>query len=168
MTINEVYDLLTMSQENFIKLCKITYFQASGAGGQKRNRKLSAVRLTHMKSGTAVTSSESREPARNLQTAIQKLHLELVLDLDLKQVNETETDIALPLFRANANEHHPDFPGSVLAALPLFYLDKGSVGQTSEKLGTSSAALIRFFKKDKTLWRKVQQIRQEFGHYPLK
>ena len=166
MTIKQIHNLLVLTPENFLKQCKISYFQASGPGGQKRNRKLSAIRLTHQKSGIAVTSSESREPARNLSRAIHKLRLELVLTLSPEKANET--DIPLSLFRAKVNELHADFPGCVLAAYPLFHLYEGSVGQTSEKLGVSSAALIRFFKKDKTLLRKVQDIRKQFGHYPLK
>ena len=166
MTIKEIHNLLVLTPDNFLKQCKISYFQASGPGGQKRNRKLSAIRLTHQKTGIAVTSSEAREPARNLARAVQKLRLELVLTAPLENIDEN--DIPLSLFRAKINELHADFPGCVLAAYPLFYLHEGGVGQTSEKLGVSSAALIRFFKKDKTLLRKIQDIRKQFGHYPLK
>jgi len=166
MTIKNIQNLLALTPEDLLKQCKIAYFQASGAGGQKRNRKLSAIRLTHRTTGIAVTSSEAREPARNLARAIQKLRLELVFTVSLENINEN--DIPIHLFRANTSELHPDFPGSVLASYPLFHLHEGSVGRASEILGVSSAALIRFFKKDKTLLRKVQDTRKQFGHYPLK
>ncbi|MCP4156924.1 MAG: peptide chain release factor-like protein [bacterium] len=170
--IKEVYDILLLPPEELVKKCKISNYQASGPGGQKRNRKLSAVRLTHTATGLAVTASEFRETARNLAKAVHKLRLEMVLAIKPAHLaeppTEKETTLLIPLFRANAAANHPDFPGSVLAAYVFFYLHEGGVGEASKKLGVTSSALIRFFKKDKTVWRKVQEIREHFGHYPLK
>ncbi len=166
--IKRIQKLLQLPPETLQKQCKLTYFQASGPGGQKRNRKLSAVRLTHNETGLSVTASEYRETARNLADAVQKLRIQLVLSLDLEEAKETSTDTPLSKFRATANENHPDFPGSLLEAYHKFYLNEGGIGETAKYLKVSSSALIKFFKKDKNTWRHIQDIRQQFGHYPLK
>ena len=168
MTLQEIYDLIALTPEEFLKQCKITNYQASGAGGQKRNRKYSAVRLTHVKSGYTATASEFREPKRNLSRAIRKLRLEIALEFPLINLKGDMTETPLSLFRVNVNENHPDFPACVLVAYHIFYLKKAVLGEAAKKLGTGSAALIRFFKKDKTLFRKVQELRKENNHFPLK
>lgn len=167
--IKKIYDLVHLPPEEFRMQCKISYFQASGAGGQKRNRKLSAVRLTHSETGLTVTASELRESAQNLKRALQKLRLETALALPLNETGENkEPAIPISKFRVNVSDRHDDFPGCVLTAIHLFHTHQGSVGETSTKLGTSSAALIKFLKKDKAVWRKVQDIRTFYNHYPLK
>lgn len=167
--IKKIYELVNLSPEDFRAQCKISYFQASGAGGQKRNRKLSAVRLAHQQTGIAVTASELREPAQNLKRALHKLRVETALALPMEKTEEKkEPSIPISKFRINVSDEHDDFPGCVLTALHLFLLNQGSTGETSAELGTSSAALIKFFKKDKAVWRKVQDIRTLYNHYPLK
>ncbi|MCP4217958.1 MAG: hypothetical protein GY765_25165 [bacterium] len=168
MNIKQIYKILQLSPEDFLKQCKTSNYQASGPGGQKRNRKLSAVRLTHTESGLAVTASEYREPNRNLSRAVWKLRLELALSFDLEKKALKDFLVPVEKFRVNVADGHADFPMCVLAAFPIFFLEEGSVGEASTKLQCSSSALIRFFRKDKALWRKVQGIRTQFGHYPLK
>jgi len=57
---------------------EITTYQASGPGGQHRNRTYSAVRMTHRPTGIAVTASDSRSQLRNRKIALKRLHDRLV------------------------------------------------------------------------------------------
>lgn len=52
---------------------EVTVYQASGPGGQHRNRTYSAVRLKHLPTGIVVTASDSRSQLRNRKIALERL-----------------------------------------------------------------------------------------------
>ena len=60
--------------------CDVTYFMASGPGGQHRNRNRTAVRLRHLPTGVVVIGRRERAQRRNLEAALQRLR-ERVEDL---------------------------------------------------------------------------------------
>ena len=70
---DQVPDLEQLERE-----VEITAYQASGPGGQHRNRTYSAIRMTHPPTGITVTASESRSQHRNRKIALQRLHARLV------------------------------------------------------------------------------------------
>jgi len=51
----------------------IEYYRASGPGGQRRNKKDTAVRATHRPSGISAVAAESRYRSRNLKNALDRL-----------------------------------------------------------------------------------------------
>jgi protein subunit release factor B len=51
----------------------ITYYKASGKGGQNRNKRETAVRIQHKDSGVIVTASEQRNQHQNLKMAFKRL-----------------------------------------------------------------------------------------------
>lgn len=52
---------------------EITFYRASGPGGQKKNKTESAVRILHRSTGILVTATESRSQLTNRQKALQRL-----------------------------------------------------------------------------------------------
>lgn len=57
-------------------------YRSSGPGGQHRNKTDSAVRLTHLPSGTVVTATEERSQHLNRFTAWQRLEAKLAADAE--------------------------------------------------------------------------------------
>ena len=51
----------------------VTFYRASGPGGQKKNKTESAVRIKHLPTGIIVTAAESRSQHENRATALQRL-----------------------------------------------------------------------------------------------
>ncbi len=58
---------------------EVTFFIASGPGGQHRNRNATGVRLLHRPSGLVVTATERRSQATNLAIAFVRLARRLEL-----------------------------------------------------------------------------------------
>ena len=52
---------------------EVSVYQASGPGGQHRNRTYSAVRLKHLPTGIVVTAADSRSQLRNRKIAFERL-----------------------------------------------------------------------------------------------
>jgi ribosome-associated protein len=61
---------------------RIDYYRSRGPGGQRKNKKETAVRLKHLPSGVTVTATESRYQAVNKRRALQRLQEKL------KQLNK--------------------------------------------------------------------------------
>ena len=66
-----------MTDEELLAECRVETFRAGGPGGQHQNKTETAVRLTHIPSGIAVTARESRSQRRNRLRALERLRAEL-------------------------------------------------------------------------------------------
>lgn len=62
-----------LSRAGLERASEITFFIASGPGGQHRNRNATGVRLLHRPSGIVVTATERRSQAANLEVAFERL-----------------------------------------------------------------------------------------------
>jgi protein subunit release factor B len=51
----------------------IEYYRSSGPGGQRKNKKDTAVRITHLATGLSATAAESRYRSINLKRALERL-----------------------------------------------------------------------------------------------
>ncbi len=52
---------------------EITFFRASGPGGQHRNTRETGVRIRHLPTGIVVTATERRSQAENRRVALERL-----------------------------------------------------------------------------------------------
>lgn len=65
----ETSDSITLRDSDI----RVDTFRASGAGGQHRNKTDSAVRMTHLPTGTVATATESRSQHQNRKSARARL-----------------------------------------------------------------------------------------------
>ncbi len=56
------------------KQCRWTYYRASGAGGQHRNKKDTAARVKHLASGAVAQASEHKSREQNRKAAWRRLY----------------------------------------------------------------------------------------------
>lgn len=79
---------LDTSREALERESEVTFFIASGPGGQHRNRNATGVRLVHRPSGIVVTATERRSQAANLDVAYARLarRLEAATAVDAPRV----------------------------------------------------------------------------------
>ncbi|MEQ9365797.1 MAG: peptide chain release factor-like protein [Leptospirales bacterium] len=168
------YTWLALPPEDLLAQCTRTPYQASGPGGQKRNRVYSALRLEHSPTGIRAESGAHREAARNRKDALRKLRLALAIagsrlvplpllrgagttpedPLDLPEAPD-----AYPAFRAKVSAEHQDFPATVLKALVVFRGFGGELRPTAARLGVSPSAFGRYLKIDKFVFAEANRIR---------
>lgn len=58
---------------------KFEYFKSSGPGGQHKNKRFTAVRVTHISSGLSAVGQEERSQAANKELALRRLYERLRL-----------------------------------------------------------------------------------------
>ncbi len=56
-----------------IRDIRIEYYRSRGPGGQRKNKKETAVRIRHIPTGITAIATESRSQARNLQLALKRI-----------------------------------------------------------------------------------------------
>ena len=52
---------------------KIEFFKSSGPGGQHKNKRFTAVKITHLSTGISAVATEQRSQAQNRTIALQRL-----------------------------------------------------------------------------------------------
>ena len=86
--VNEI-NMDTVSYDT--KDIRIDVFRATGRGGQKVNKTSSAMRITHIATGTSVVCQEQRSQHMNKKVAMLKLEYKLK-ELEVQQTNENIKD----------------------------------------------------------------------------
>lgn len=167
INLKDAIEVLKLGNSEFTKGCRMVNYQASGPGGQKRNRKLSAVRLSHIKSNITVTAAEFRKTHRNFLIAVSKLQLEIALKTEILGLGVDDILLESINFNNAISEKKSDFQFSVLKAFYYFRQYSASVRETAKKLEISSPKLIKFLKRNKLVWQETQEIRKKYGHNPL-
>lgn len=166
---SEIRRRLNLSDEELLKECDTQAYQASGPGGQKRNRTYSAVRLVHPPSGLSVTASESRSQHGNRLTAVRRLKEEIALEfrqpLPKKIVWPQHTQVK---GRLSVGAKNPAVPEVIAILLDAIYEHEGKLGEASSALDLTSSNMVKFLSQHLKAWARTNRIRKEFGLAPLK
>jgi hypothetical protein len=153
---------LELPDDDLLRHCRRDPYQASGPGGQKRNRVYSAVRLTHGPSGIAVTAAESRSAQRNLGIALHRLRRHIALEI---------RGSALPppaLAELRLSPDNPRHPRLLAAVADALHLCEFRIAEAADALGLSTGQLIRFLARDPETWQRVNAQRRARDLPPLR
>ena len=147
---------LTASESDFLKQCEIENYQDSGKGGQKRNRKYSAVRLTHIPTGVSVTSSERREQNVNKLKALEKLKIKIAT-----MFSGPEVDIPRNIISIQSLEY-PLWSAFLLDEL---YKNDFEITPIAKKLRLSNSKLLKLIYRDRVIWDELNSNRAKSGKH---
>ena len=149
---------LKSNDEELFASCTMESFQASGPGGQKRNRKYSAVRIIHTPTTLSVISSETRSQSNNRRIALKKLRIKLAVEIRGPGISLDRLKIGL------SNLEYPLWIALLFDKLWDF---KFSIGKTSESLGISTSILIKLVARDSNIWKIINYNRENLGLHKL-
>jgi hypothetical protein len=164
---------LMLPDANLLAECTVETCRASGPGGQHRNKRDSAVRLTHRPTGVSATATERRSQHENRRVAVRRLRKAIALRV--RAPVEANAPPAGPLAEALADARWPRVSQKaptylVAAAQVLDRLEaaEGKVSDAAAGLGVSTASLGKFLSLDTDLWQEANRLRRRFGHAPLR
>ena len=164
---------LTMSDDRLLAECTVETYRASGPGGQHRNKRDSAVRLTHEPTGVSATATERRSQHENRRVAVRRLRKAIALRV--RAPAEANAPPAGPLADALADPRWPRVgqkaPTYLVAAaqvLDRLEAAEGKVSEVAAALGVSTASLVKFLSLDTDLWQEANRLRRRFGLKPLR
>lgn len=147
---------ISSSESDFLKQCKVENYQDSGKGGQKRNRKYSAVRLTHIPTGISVTSSGCREQNINKLKALEKLKVKMAVMLSGPDVN-------IP--RSITSIHSYDYPLWVAFLLDELHRNEFEIVLIAKILRLSNSKLLKLVSRDRVIWDELNSNRMKLGKH---
>ncbi|MFC1703584.1 peptide chain release factor family protein [Candidatus Omnitrophota bacterium] len=81
------------SLDNLEKETKIIYYKSSGPGGQRKNKRETAIKLHHIPSGIWVIATEHRTQSNNKQLAFKRLQNRL---RQLNKIDKLRVPTAIP------------------------------------------------------------------------
>jgi len=140
--------------------CKITEFQSSGPGGQKRNRKYSAIRLFHTPSNIEVIAVDSRSQNVNKFSALKKLRNQIAMNI------RSEEPLSIDTFVISLR--NPQYPRFLAVLFDALHHANFSVKDASDSLNLSTSKLVKLLHRDKDAWQKVNTERSKRNLSTLK
>ena len=151
---------LSSDDSDLLKNCNFDEYQASGPGGQKRNRKYSAVRLTHLPTGIEVCSAESRSQKQNRSSALKKLR-----NLIAVTVRSEDSPIIESSVIGLNNARYPLFLAKLFDEL---HSCEFRISEVAASMGFSTGKLVKLISRDTHIWQLINSERKKRGLNPLK
>jgi hypothetical protein len=143
-----------------MKECIFDEYQASGPGGQKRNRKYSAVRLQHLPTGIEVRSADSRSQKQNRASALKKLRELIAI--------EVRSDVSPALDSLVIGLKNARYPLFLAKLFDKLHICEFRISDTAESMGVSTGKLVKLIARDSHIWQIINNERKRRGISPLK
>lgn len=163
MTINEELTgerdrLLQLNEAKLLAECRCDTMRGTGPGGQKRNKTESAVRITHIKTNIVAFDDEQRSQHINRHRALQKLRLQIALEL-----RQPPTTWTMPVPSVKSE----NFVLWAAVALDAMHSEDYGVAAAAKLLGTTTSQLVKNLAKSPKLWQFVNAQRTARNLQPL-
>ena len=151
--------------------CDVRFARRSGPGGQNRNKVETAAILTHRPTGVSAEANEQRSQARNRESALFRLRVNLALAV---RIDPGAIITPSPLWESRCrggrfaiNPGHDDFPALLAEALDALDARGDDFRAASACLGCSASQLVKFVKDEPRAFAAINDRRRSRGLHPL-
>jgi hypothetical protein len=157
--------LLGLDDAGLLARCETDRFRGSGAGGQKRNKTSSSVRVRHAETGLSGQSGDSRSQPENREIALRRLRERLAfdlrepVDLDAYQAPAALALLAGPLVKSERFHRSREYLLAVGHLLDLYAAVGCSLAEAAARLGMTTGALSRWADGDDRLARRLAELK---------
>lgn len=162
----------TLDPEQLLKVCRVDTYRSSGPGGQHRNKTDSAVRITHEPTGVQGTATERREQLINRKVALQRLRLNLAMEVRGYFDILTEPTLLwasrVQNGRLSINPMHDDYPSLLAELLDVMEQKKWDPKRAGALLEVSTSQIIKLLRHEPRALAMVNDKRQAAGQHALK
>ncbi len=160
--------------EELLKACQVERLRAkgSGAGGQRKNKVATAVRITHTPTGCVGQAAERRDQEVNRKHAVFRLRVALALQergwFELTKVPSVLLQSRIKDGALLINEKHADFPAVLAEVLDAMQLKDWDAARVGTLLGVRTSQVVKLLKKEPKALVQVNQQRQATGKPALR
>ena len=162
----------SLSEELLLRSCDIQRTRGSGPGGQHRNKVETAIVITHQPTGVTGQASERRSQHKNREVAIQRLRLNLALQVRTPvAVDDPPSALwqsRIQSRKISVSSSHFDFAVLLAEAIDRITAMEFDVSGAAKHLTVSTSQLIKFLKVEPSAMQMVNAERKERGLHPLK
>lgn len=144
---------LLSSDQEFLEDCEFKEYQASGPGGQKRNRKYSGARLTHLPSGIQVVAADTRSLNRNKSIALKKLRKKISIHV--------RCDENLEISDFNISLTNPSYPVLLAIFFDALYHNNFFIADAAKLLNLSTGKFLKIIGRDNYAWQVLNEERKK-------
>ncbi len=153
--------------------CRETFGRTSGPGGQHRNKVDTAVRITHLPTGTEAAAAERRSQAQNRRAARHRLRVRLALTLRTAIRPQHYRPSAVWVQRRQGvrlpvNPANRDFPALLAEAMDVVAAMNFDVGGAAGVLGVTMSQLVKLVGREPKALAWLNEGRTALGLHLLK
>lgn len=156
--------------DDLLEDCDVTRTRRSGPGGQHRNKRDTAVVITHRPSGHTGEAGERRSQPQNHAIALMRLRTTLAANV---RIGEPYAPTELWRKRCKngrivVSTNHDDFPGVLSEALDALARVDYDFAAAGEHLGCSTAQLVKLLRDVPEVLQHANRIRHDTGQPKLR